>query len=876
MLRNMRRASPDPQPDADASHTVQDEAAVPGARISDTRDGDEPTAVRLDTHGSEGWNELLTRLARRRSSDPLIELDEVGRGGMGRVLSVMDPDLRRRLAMKVMDSPHDDTHEETRHRRTGRFLEEAQVTAQLDHPGIAPVHQLGINEEGDLFFTMKFVRGRTLKDILPDVWNEESGWTLPRFISILLRAVEALAFAHRKGVIHRDLKPSNIMVGRYGETYVMDWGLSKVIGYEERKDIRPRTETITAESFVRSDRREREDLETPLETMDGDVIGTPAYMAPEQAAGRLEEIGPHSDVYAVGAILYHALARQAPYLPPDTRVSPYLVLRFVLEGPPPRAAKIRPDSHPELVAVCEKAMSRNPARRYASMEELADELRAFLEGRVVQAYAGGAIEELRKWVGRNRTVAATLAGSLVALALITTFFLLSLREETIAAHASATIARQKTKEAEQSRAVAERARRHAEATLHLRDIADLRVSMESLWPVSIEDRPAIQAWFRRLREIEGYRDRYETEAATTTDSEERELFRQVLTALGGFSDGEGADPELRAKRSRLEMVADLPAVTVDAHREEWDRTIAEIADATDSAAYGGLVITPQVGLVPIGRDPDSGLFEFWHVLSGDRPVRDGDGRLVIEDDMGVVLVLIPGGTFLMGAQPYEPAEPGYDEMADHDEYPPHEITLAPFLLSKFELTQRQWWILTETRPGLNVGPRNPVERVSWDECVAALARVGMVLPTEAEWEYAARAGTATPWFVDPSSLDRYANVADLSALRVADEVDGHLNDGFARIAPVGSFLPNPFGLHDTAGNVDEWCHDQYLDYRITPVGPRGHRTDEVSPPRGKTLRGGSYLASPTDCRTWARSSSGRRQATDFIGVRPARLITAWQ
>src|SRR5688500_466293 len=205
---------------------------------------------------------------------------------MGVVLRVWDEDLRRHLAMKVMlgkglgtaaGRPSDP-------KLLARFLEEAQVTGQLDHPGIVPVHDLGLDAEGRVYFTMKLVKGVTLGEVFDERARGEGGWTQQRVLGLLLKVCEAMSYAHAKGVIHRDLKPANVMVGKFGEVYVMDWGLAKILGREDGKDVRIRPNGAPPEGGRRrSDRRARpaEMPDTALYTMDGDVLGTPAYMPPE-------------------------------------------------------------------------------------------------------------------------------------------------------------------------------------------------------------------------------------------------------------------------------------------------------------------------------------------------------------------------------------------------------------------------------------------------------------------------------------------------------------------------------------------------------------------------------------------------------------------
>ena len=374
---------------------------------------------RESEHEDELSSEMVRRLAERSGTYGRYQLKgEIARGGQGAVMRVWDDDLRRNLAMKVVLGQGDSRNGDTPpvdSRTLGRFLEEAQVTGQLDHPGIVPVHELGLDSEGRVYFTMKLVKGRDLKAIFDLVHEQQEGWSQTRALNVMLKVCESMAYAHSKGVIHRDLKPSNVMVGRYGEVYVMDWGLARILGREDKKDLRIDPALMTID--VRSDRRDRADEtpDSPLLTMDGDVVGTPAYMSPEQAAGKLESMGPHSDVYSAGAMLYHLLTGHVPYVRPGMAITNYSIWHHVQEGPPTALRKLAPEVPSELEAICEKAMARDSAARYADMQELAVDLRAFLEHRVVSAYETGAVAELRKWITRNKPLAVASAAAVVAL-----------------------------------------------------------------------------------------------------------------------------------------------------------------------------------------------------------------------------------------------------------------------------------------------------------------------------------------------------------------------------------------------------------------------------------------------------------------------------
>ena len=385
-----------------------------GGTITLGGEGDSPKKT-------EAWNALIDQLRERGPGHSRYVFEgELARGGMGVIHRVFDRDARRRLALKVMlgsgAAPASGDTPDVADASLGRFLEEAQVTSQLDHPGIVPVHEIGVDETEQVYFTMKLVKGddlRTVFDRVADPNDDE--WTTTRALNVMLRVCEAMAYAHTKGVIHRDLKPGNVMVGKFGEAYVMDWGLAKVLGQEDAHDLRFKFDST---SIMKTDRKDAaaEAPDTPLLTMDGDVVGTPAYMPPEQAEGRTELLGPPADVYAVGAMLYHLVAGHMPYVKPGAKVSARTILGLVLNGPPASLTEKVRATPTELIAIVEKAMAREIVDRYSDMTALARDLRAFLENRVVAAYEAGAWAELRKWVARNRVLTSTAVGSLIIVA----------------------------------------------------------------------------------------------------------------------------------------------------------------------------------------------------------------------------------------------------------------------------------------------------------------------------------------------------------------------------------------------------------------------------------------------------------------------------
>ncbi len=392
---------------------------------------------------------------------------EIARGGMGIILRVRESILDRDLAMKVLPGdegrlardPADPTATVVPSPSLRRFLQEAHVTAQLAHPGVPPVHALGVDGDGRVFFTMKFVRGRTLSELFERVRAGAEGWTVTRALQVFLRICETMAFAHSRGVIHRDLKPPNIMVGNFGEVYVMDWGLAKTRSAGDGDA----SGEMAAAGGPGSDGSGAWDADGL--TLAGSVLGTPFYMSPEQAAGHHHALDSRSDVYSIGAMLYELVAGVPPYREPgEPTPHPLVVVAAVREGPPRSLHSVNARAPAELEAIVARAMARAPGDRYPSAAELAEDLHRYLDGRVVRAHRTGPLVELRKWVLRHRGEAAG-AAAVVALTVLGAV-VLAARERAsavdIAAQRDAAIS---ARDAEGlARRAAERERRRAEGS----------------------------------------------------------------------------------------------------------------------------------------------------------------------------------------------------------------------------------------------------------------------------------------------------------------------------------------------------------------------------------------------------------------------------
>ncbi len=290
------------------------------------------------------------------SATPYELAEPIARGGMGTVYRARDRRLERDVALKVMHAPAPSPSE------IERMRDEARILARLEHPGIVPVHDLGALPDGRLFYVMKLVRGRRLDEAVRDQ-------PLHARLRIFARICEAVAFAHAQGVVHRDLKPENVMVGPFGEVLVLDWGVARIL----------RGAPLAPPSSI----------DEPL----GTVLGTPGFMAPEQARGDMALVDERADVHALGAVLRHLLA--------------------------PQGGRHAPAA---LEAVCARAMATHPGDRYASVGELAAEVERFLDARPVRAYPEGPVERARRLAAKYRTPLLLVTAYLlmrVLLALVT-------------------------------------------------------------------------------------------------------------------------------------------------------------------------------------------------------------------------------------------------------------------------------------------------------------------------------------------------------------------------------------------------------------------------------------------------------------------------
>lgn len=323
------------------------------------------------------------------------------KGGLGEVFIAEDLDLHRRVAVKEIQRFAADDPESR-----ARFLLEAEITGRLEHPGIVPVYSLGASEDGRPYYAMRFIQGESLKEAIeshhtkkfptPSEKAVEFRQLLTRFVAVC----QAVAFAHDRGILHRDLKPANIMLGKFGETLVVDWGLAKVLG-KSTSDVSSVSALIP------------KGKDDSSETRHGAVVGTPAYMSPEQARGEVDGLGPTSDIYSLGATLFSIVTGERPVQGQSTAE----LLRNVREGKTELTGRSLKGANLPLLAICRMAMARESTHRFPTALALAADVERWLADEPVEAYRESTMAQVRRWIKRHTTAVSTASAALLVLIL---------------------------------------------------------------------------------------------------------------------------------------------------------------------------------------------------------------------------------------------------------------------------------------------------------------------------------------------------------------------------------------------------------------------------------------------------------------------------
>jgi len=817
----------------------------------------------------------------------------LGGGGMGEVYLAEQESLGRQVALKIIRPDRLGFPEVT-----ARFSREARMIAGIRHPNIVTVHDSG-KERGVLYFAMELLPGEGLDEKFRHAGSQNKRIPLPELLSWFHGIASALAFAHEAGIIHRDVKPSNIRITPDDKAILMDFGIAR-----------------------------RADLSTL--TLAGEFRGTPHYSSPEQIKANDLGIDARTDVYALGVTLYEGVTGRVPFDGETTEQ----VFHQILEEEPISPRRLNPALPLDLDTIIVKAIEKEPAHRYQTMAELADDLQRFQNNEPILAKPAGLRTKLWKLVRRNPAKSALVVAILAILVTVSVVpWILateSRRREQLTQNANIEIEKQR-KEAIAARNIADREKERALSAKaesdRQRDIADKRyqeiirlsdnkrlsqllAEETELWPAYPEKIPDMEAW---LAKAEPLIDRIDTHKTTlnewrdnahqsaddppeegcwvfdnTEDQWKHDILAELVSGLSAFTDE--TTGTVKGVQDRLEFARSIYQESVEKHQQEWNDAINAISDMQRCPMYDGLLITPQVGLVPIGPDPDSGLWEFGHIQTGSVPVRGEEGKILLEESNGLVLILIPGGTFNMGAIP--PTEenpigtPNVDPDATKIEGPVHSVTLKSFFISKYEMTQGQWLRFTGENPS-RFGPQDPyggkkhpllhpVETVSWNDCNRIFSRLALRLPSEAEWEYSARAMTSTIWWTGDrkESLVGALNIADQFCKTNGGEKDWNyetwLDDGYVTHSPVSAYKPNAFGLHNTCGNVWEWCKDTPGETYDSAPADGSPRVDKNVPYR--VLRGGGWNMIADYCRSAYHDWFEPVDRSNNLGVRPARSV----
>lgn len=321
----------------------------------------------------------------------------LGEGGIGRVYLGFDKNISREVAIKELLIDKTDSDAE---RCVARFIREAKITGQLEHPGIIPVYQLNNKPDGALYYVMKYVRGKTLFAAIREMAamkKAEAEKFRAKLLGHIIAVSDAIGYAHSKGFIHRDIKPSNIIIGEFGETVILDWGLAKGLSQVSVDSI--------PGAVLQAEETERSEL-----TIHGEYIGTPSYMPPEQIDSEWGIIDARSDVYSLGVVLFMVLTGRKPYVGKGKEVMD----QVVTSAASPVPETFNPEIAPELAAICKKAMSKNRNDRFANAIEMGNELKSYRDGRLVSIYSYTGRELLKRFFKRNKVLVMATAAVLIS------------------------------------------------------------------------------------------------------------------------------------------------------------------------------------------------------------------------------------------------------------------------------------------------------------------------------------------------------------------------------------------------------------------------------------------------------------------------------
>ena len=834
------------------------------------------------------------------SSVPGFELIELlGQGGSGVAFKAHDENLDRIVAIKLLNGIASLDQNSRR-----RFLREAESAASLSHPAIVPVYQIGNTDSGDTFLVMSYVDGGSLFEVLRDgPLNAHDA------IELLIPVVEAVKYAHDKGIVHRDLKPANILLDQTGKPFVCDFGLAKRIGPEQTVNA---TETI---------------------------VGTPAYMPPEQA--RHSQSDARSDVYSLGVVLYELLSGRSPFQAPSV----WETLANVMANDAVPLRQLNPSIDRDLETICQRCMEKSPSSRYQSAGELLDELNRYKTGQPIMARPIGMMTRVMRWSKREPKLASLLAVATILLFLlgaVTALAILSIRnaesntlaqkglttKAKIAAVVNALpdalpVAMSNLEEGDsvvvsQLRGVAlDQAAQPAMRLNAALALADQEVYFPETVVSMVCETPLHPGTCRNI--IDAFRDQPDQLVVQIQESfasfSEVDQFRFAclamflghvdlavrLTAPDGHPDERTRfiklfkewNPGLSTINELLQDVEDEgllsalvigvgrmdPAAIPTEARQRLEQTLRTIYESNGSATAHSAALWAMYQ---------------WNANRPQLDESDSTGQWRITASGEMMIRFDPVVTVL-----------GFEE--ENSQNLEHEVTLTtPFEIGSKEVTvasfQKFVDSLDENDPLSNWAPVEavspttdcPAENVTWLEAIrycnwlsqseglevcyspqepatdsgdepggwrCNFSASGYRLPTEAEWEYAGRAGSrkATCFGDDPAVVLEYVRFSQLTTTSAL---------------PVGSLIPNGYGLFDMEGNVWEWCWDQYgsvgAEPLVDPKGPDGTLMQDHQ--IGRVIRGGGVVNQSGEPYIKGRGQYGVERLASNIGFRVVRTL----